>query len=146
MERRELVGLIVFDGERFLLLHRSLNWSGWEYPKGGLNEGEDPQSAIGRELFEETGIKKFDLVAKVCETEFFDRVRKVPSRTTNYLVRVSSNSKVSFEHQAILENGEKEVEHDGFKWFFPNEAVARLTHKDTKESMKKAIEILGLEK
>ncbi|MFA5357548.1 MAG: NUDIX domain-containing protein [archaeon] len=145
MNRRELVGLIVFDGERFLLLHRILNWRGWEYPKGGLNDGEDSQSAVGRELFEETGIKKFELVSKVNEAEFFDRVRKVPSRITNYLVRVSSNSKISFEHQAILENGEKEIEHDSFKWFFPEEAVARLTHKDNKDSLKKAINLLGLE-
>jgi 8-oxo-dGTP pyrophosphatase MutT (NUDIX family) len=146
MAQRQLVGVIIFDGEKFLLLHRILHWRGWEYPKGEVAAGELLEQAVGRELFEETGIKNFELVSKVGEVEFYDRVRKVPSKITNYLVRVSSNSKVSFANQAVLENGEKEIEHDGFRWFLPKAAVSRLTHEDNKASMRGAIRILGLGK
>ncbi|MCX6800686.1 MAG: NUDIX domain-containing protein [Candidatus Diapherotrites archaeon] len=144
MEKRRLVGIIVFDGEKFLLLHRVLNWRGWEYPKGGLNGDETCEGAIGRELFEETGLKKFEIISKVNEFSFFDSSRRADSIITNYLVRVSSNSKVSFRHQA-LENGELEIEHDSFKWFFPKKAVQALTHKDKKETLRETIKILGLE-
>ena len=50
---REIVGLVVFDGEKFLLLHRVLHWSGWEFAKGGIKAGEKIEEAIRRELFEE---------------------------------------------------------------------------------------------
>jgi 8-oxo-dGTP pyrophosphatase MutT (NUDIX family) len=141
--KRSIVGIIVFDGEKFLLLHRALNWSGWEYPKGGIEAGEDICAAIARELLEETGIPKFEVVGKVDKKKFFDRVRNVVGVMESYLIRVSSNNKVNFEHQE-LRGGEMIMEHDGFKWCFPGEAVKLLKYEDGKQSMKKAIQMLGL--
>lgn len=142
--KRHIVGVIVFDGEKFLLLHRVWHWKGWEFPKGEIEENEDVKAAVARELFEETGLKKFDLIGFVNRVEFFDKIRKADSFAENYLIRVSSNSRVSFGHQPV-EGGEKLVEHDGFKWCLPEEAVKLLTHFDTKDSMRKAIGMLGIE-
>lgn len=139
-----IVGLVVFDGEKFLLLHRLLHWRGWEFPKGHIKEGEPVDAAMARELFEETGILKFELLGKIDEVNYFDNVRKRKSHVQNFLVRVSSNNKITFEHQAI-KNGERVAEHDDFKWCFPSEAVKLLKHKNMKQSMQKAIKMLGLE-
>ncbi len=140
---RHIIGIIVFDGERFLLLRRCLNWHGWEYAKGGIEENEGFEEAIKRELFEETGLKKYEVIGKVNEVEFFDNVRKGKGHMFNYLVRVSSNSVVKLNNEHVLDS--KEVrEHDDFKWCFPQEALKKLTHADTKKSLREAIKMLGL--
>ncbi len=141
--RREIVGLVVFDGEKFLLLHRVLHWSGWEFAKGGVKVGEKIEDAIKRELFEETGIINVEVVGKIDELKYFDKNRNIPSFVRNYLVKVSSNNKISFENQALVD-GERVVEHDDFKWCFPLEAVKLLKHHNMKRTMKRAIVMLGL--
>jgi len=142
-KHREIVGLVVFDGEKFLLLHRVRHWSGWEFAKGGVKEGESVEAAVKRELFEETGIPKYDLMGKIDELYFFDSLRNTESHVQNFLIRVSSNNKISFENQDSSK-GERTIEHDDFKWCFPVEAVKMLKHKNMKSTMIKAIKMLGL--
>ena len=141
---RELIGVVIFDGEKFLLLHRVLNWAGWEYTKGGIDEGESPEEAIKRELFEETGISKYDLIGTLDNFIFFDSVRKANSHLTNFIVRVPNTAKITFTNQEANGEGEQIVEHDQFKWFFPKEAIEALTHDNQKETLKKAIALLGI--
>jgi 8-oxo-dGTP pyrophosphatase MutT (NUDIX family) len=140
---RNIVGIITFDGEKFLLLHRILNWTGWEYAKGGINDGEKIEAAIGRELFEETGIPKFELIGKVDEYYFLNKATNKSRYVQNYLVRVSSNNRINFDNQSVVD-GKVILEHDDFKWCFPSEAVKMITHDNSKRSMKKAIKMLGL--
>ena len=142
-EVREIVGVIVFDGEKFLLLHRVMNWIGWEFPKGGIDADEPIEKALARELFEETGLKDFELVDKIDEFTFSDKKRMHQTHATVFLVRVASTSRVSFDNQELV-GGKRLVEHDYFKWFLPAEAVKTLTHADTKNSLRKAIQMLGL--
>ncbi|MFD2080995.1 ADP-ribose pyrophosphatase YjhB, NUDIX family [Actinopolymorpha cephalotaxi] len=56
---RPAAGVVVHDPERGLLLlyrHRFITdtW-GWEIPAGGVDAGESPAQAAGREVLEETG-------------------------------------------------------------------------------------------
>jgi 8-oxo-dGTP pyrophosphatase MutT (NUDIX family) len=141
--KRHIVGIVVFDGERFLLLHRKLNWVGWEFPKGGIEQNEKIEETIERELFEETGIKKFKITIKLDNFEYFDDKRKSNSLIDNYLIHVSSNSKVTLNNAHVLDDKVVD-EHDDFKWFFPKDAVKKLTHKNQKGTMLKAISYLGL--
>ena len=143
-ESRDVVGLVVFDGEKFLLMHRKLHWSGWEFPKGHMIVGETVDEAIKRELFEETGLCKYELVGKIDAFNYFDNVRSTKTFIQNFLLHVSSNNKITFEHQSVYK-GEKVAEHDGFKWCFPKEAVQLLKHRNMKDTMRKAIVKLGLE-
>lgn len=142
--KRHIVGLVVFDGERFILLHRKLHWVGWEFPKGAIEDKETIEKTIERELFEETGIKKYKVTGKIDEFTYFDEKRKIDSHIQNYLVHVSSNSKVTLNNPHVLDE-EIVVEHDDFKWFFPKDALKTITHKNQKESLRKAIAFLGLE-
>jgi putative (di)nucleoside polyphosphate hydrolase len=46
----------------------------WQMPQGGIDDGEDPQEAAIRELFEETGISAHlvDVIAQSREEHFYD--------------------------------------------------------------------------
>lgn len=51
--------LMVDESDRVLLIHETLEVGGthWLTPGGGLEDGEHPREAAGREAFEETGIE-----------------------------------------------------------------------------------------
>ncbi len=52
------VGIGVLDsGDRVLALERYDFPGAWQLPQGGLEEGEEPEDAARRELWEETGIR-----------------------------------------------------------------------------------------
>jgi ADP-ribose pyrophosphatase YjhB (NUDIX family) len=57
------VGAVILNEEgKFLLLDHVLRpSSGWGIPGGFMNPSEQPESAIKREIFEETGLELFDI-------------------------------------------------------------------------------------
>ena len=60
---RASVGAVVINGKGEALAFERRDVSGaWQLPQGGMEEGEEPIDAIMREIFEETGIKKEDLI------------------------------------------------------------------------------------
>ncbi|MFG1909392.1 NUDIX domain-containing protein [Kribbella sp. NPDC048928] len=59
MERVDCVGALVYDEQHRLLVVRRLNEPGrglWSIPGGKVEPGEDDQTAVAREVAEETGL------------------------------------------------------------------------------------------
>ncbi|RIY34118.1 RNA pyrophosphohydrolase [Psittacicella hinzii] len=54
---RQGVGIIVINKEEKLWLGKLTKFPQWQFPQGGIEEGETPEQAMYRELEEETGIK-----------------------------------------------------------------------------------------
>ena len=55
---RKGVGIVVvYDQGQFFLGIR-IGAQAWQFPQGGIDEGEKPEEALYRELYEETGIKR----------------------------------------------------------------------------------------
>lgn len=78
---RRAVGAIVTYGKQFLIIHKvKINTSGgkedikgeWDFVKGGVNENEDLQKAMLRELEEETGSKSYKCIKQFNEKISFD--------------------------------------------------------------------------
>jgi putative (di)nucleoside polyphosphate hydrolase len=61
---RANVGALVFDrhGRVLVLRRKDVSTPTWQLPQGGLQMGESPQSALQRELGEETGLAPDDYV------------------------------------------------------------------------------------
>ncbi len=58
---RENVGLIVCNHKKQVLWAKRIGQSAWQFPQGGVNEGETPEQAMYRELWEEVGLREQDV-------------------------------------------------------------------------------------
>lgn len=54
---RRGVGIVVCDDRGRVLLARRSDHRGWQFPQGGVREGEPPREAMFRELKEELGLE-----------------------------------------------------------------------------------------
>ena len=72
---RPNVGVVVFNPEGRVWLGKRAGWSGphvWQFPQGGVDPGEDWETAARRELTEETGIRSVDLLARTEDWIVYD--------------------------------------------------------------------------
>ncbi len=58
---RANVGIILTNGEGRLMLAGRAGSKGWQFPQGGMLEGESTEEAMFRELFEEVGLTADDV-------------------------------------------------------------------------------------
>ena len=69
--RKAVTGYVIDKDNNFLLIQNLLYQKNhWRPPGGGINEGEDPEKALLRELKEELGTEKFEIKAK---SEFINK-------------------------------------------------------------------------
>ena len=63
---RPCVGLVLVNAERLLFIgeRRGPRSNAWQMPQGGIDPGEDPGAAARRELMEEVGTDRAELLAE----------------------------------------------------------------------------------
>lgn len=63
--RQAVLGIVIDEDKQFLLVQK-LNYreNEWSFAGGGINENESPNQAVLRELEEELGSKKFEVIAE----------------------------------------------------------------------------------
>ena len=118
------VGAIVVNTAGLYLLLDRTNKNGdfWEFPKGHQLEDESNIKTLKRELKEETGIEKFELIEN-----FLGKNEYVSSSTGNtriillYLIKVL-NDKIIISQ-----------EHKGYIWTTFDDALTKLNHDKWKE-------------
>ncbi len=70
---RQNVAMVVFNRAGEVLVGERLNLLGaWQFPQGGIDDGEDPLAAAQRELYEELGIADATLVAEYPDWLHYD--------------------------------------------------------------------------
>jgi len=72
---RPNVGIVVFNRNGQVWIGHRFGIAGdyaWQFPQGGIDEGEDLEAAARRELFEETGIKTVELIGRTIDWVVYD--------------------------------------------------------------------------
>jgi bis(5'-nucleosidyl)-tetraphosphatase len=102
------------NGEWEVLLLRAFKY--WDFPKGMVEEGEDPWDAALREIEEETGLSKFSTPFKkiFCETEPYGKGKV----TRYYMVEIKEEKEIVFEANPVTGI----VEHHEYRWVSFSEA------------------------
>lgn len=116
--------------DRYLVLKRDKNWSGWEFPKGHLEHGSH-RATVLVELSEEAGIEPVD-VNRINETGEHLTFRHPDSEVVSYFrcfeVVVDPETDVD-----LTQNPSEE--HSDYRWVPADEAKELLEHEEQRELM-----------
>jgi putative (di)nucleoside polyphosphate hydrolase len=63
---RPNVGIVLANEQGQVLWARRVGQSAWQFPQGGIKEGESPEAALYRELYEEVGLREDDVSLLAC--------------------------------------------------------------------------------
>ncbi len=131
MFRKGVVGIIFNKSNEFLLLRRKLGWKGWEFPKGGV-ENESEEDALLREIKEETGLERVNIVRKLPHIIKYSYPARLMSQYEGseqsvYLLKLLAEDRVTLSE-----------EHDDFKWCSFAEAMELIRWKDQKDVLEMA--------
>lgn len=124
------------DKPYFLIMKRKQGWEGWEFVKGGVNNGESDVDAIKREIIEETGLQRFKIEKKLehLKKEYNDQNNQSNVHSV-FLIEASMNIPVH------LQTGE-DAEHSTYLWTQAESALSKLTHENDKELLRAVVEEL----
>ena len=60
------IGIVIANGRGEVLWARRVRQGGWQFPQGGIHEGESPEAALYRELYEEVGLRESNVDLLAC--------------------------------------------------------------------------------
>lgn len=137
------IGGVIFrkDEEdiKFLLLHYQSGH--WDFPKGHIEEGESDIDTLEREVREETGISNLKIIPGFKKKiRYFYRAKgeeaerlKKQKKSANIMKQV-----IYYIAETKTEEVKISFEHTGFEWLRFEEALGRVTYKNSKDVLKEA--------
>ncbi|MDX1504609.1 MAG: RNA pyrophosphohydrolase [Spongiibacter sp.] len=63
---RPNVGIVIANEHGQVLWARRVGQSAWQFPQGGINDGETAEQALFRELYEEVGLREHEVEVLAC--------------------------------------------------------------------------------
>ena len=95
------------ESEIFVANRIDIRDEAWQFPQGGIDEGEDPKEALFRELKEEIGTDEVDIIAEYPEWISYEFLNKNAAKiypfdgqTQKYfLVKLKSSAKIKLDTQ-----------------------------------------------
>lgn len=124
--KQKSVGAVILNAKNEVLIMFSAANKYWEFPKGKVERGEKELDTLKREMYEETGIRRFRLHPAFRESIYYNF--RVSGAVINkvviyYLFKTGSEIKVSDEHAK-------------FQWVNLDEVDKHLKHVNQKNLVK----------
>ena len=135
MVKEKSVGCALFrkkdSGKQFLLLHYKAGH--WGFPKGHVEQGETEEQTLRREVREETALQNIGIAKgfRQYTKYYFRRGQETVFKEVAFYLAESLEGSVKISH-----------EHQGFEWLSHEKAMQRLSFKNTKTVLEKAISFL----
>ncbi|MDG6881572.1 RNA pyrophosphohydrolase [Phocoenobacter uteri] len=149
---RPNVGIVICNKKRQVLWAKRFGQNSWQFPQGGVKEGENIETAMYRELQEEVGLTKND-VQLLWASKYWLRY-KLPKR----LIRNDASRPVCIgqkqrwfllqlvsDESAIKLDATKNPEFDGWRWvsfWYPVRQVVSFKRDVYRKAMKEFAQIL----
>ena len=93
-----------------------------QIPGGTVDNGEGLKEALKRKVYEETGLKNFEIIKKVGESTYFKLYLGKEVNRHYFLIRVSSDIENSWEHEVVGKGEDKDLIFS-YQWFHPQEVL-----------------------
>lgn len=149
---RPNVGIVICNKQGQVLWAKRFGQNSWQFPQGGINEGENIEAAMYRELYEEVGLSQKD-VRVIWASKYWLKY-KLPKRLIRseqcHPVCIGQKQRwfllqlVSGEN-AINLNASKHPEFDGWRWvsfWYPVRQVVSFKRDVYRKVMKEFAQIL----
>jgi 8-oxo-dGTP pyrophosphatase MutT (NUDIX family) len=128
-------GLVVFNSNKILLLKYSANntqgeGGHWDFPKGHVEQNETELETALRELEEETGISKVEIIDDFRHSisYTFSRRSESISKEVIFFLASTVEKRVTLSH-----------EHIDYAWLDFNNALEKLTYENARQILKKVL-------
>jgi bis(5'-nucleosidyl)-tetraphosphatase len=132
MAKEFSAGMVVYNKKlkKYLVLEYESHWG---FVKGGIEKGEEEEATAKRELGEETGIKKFEIVKGFKEklSYFYKKEGETVYKEVSFFLIITEVEKVKLSK-----------EHKSFRWLGYEEAWEKIKFKNTREVLEKANEYI----
>ncbi len=88
----------------------------WQFPQGGIDEGEEVREALFRELEEEIGTKEVEIIAEYPEWISYDFPEKIAKKMKPYKGQTQRYFLVKLKENAKIHLDTKHPEFDAYKF------------------------------
>lgn len=117
---RKNVAIIILNREKVLFCRRKKSYyerEAWQLPQGGVEENEDLETAVHREVEEETGISDAKILGRTADFIYYDWPKSIPrqSALNDYIGQRQIYFVVQVQDQALSQLKESD-EFDKFEW------------------------------
>jgi len=124
MYRHNVAAVVINHDKQVLIGKRNVPQDHWQFPQGGVNEGESEQEAMMRELQEELGNNKFSLLYKSKHLHRFEWPKSqlrndglIGQEQRYFLVLFyGKDNEIKLEERALLD----------FEWVDQNKVLERI--------------------
>ncbi len=126
------VGAVVLNSRNHVLLVFQRKNRYWEFPKGKVEPNETELATLQRELFEETGIKKYRVISGFRKSMYYTfrhDGEPIKRKVVYYLVKTTNRIRISDEHTEYM-------------WLPLPKAKEKLRHKNHKKMIESVLEEL----